>query len=486
MRGTLSLLLPLALLCLSVNSDAQLWSGIISPTRAIDWTQAGIQGGIPDANWTQCGSTIAAYNGSASTITSQLAKCSANQFVQLGPGTFTLTGQITFPTTGNVVLRGMGPDTTFIVPTSLSNCSQAPYPSPICVQSSDGTYITSPSRNIYAWKAGYTQGTNSITLSSTAGISSTNPTLVFLEQCDTGYTATSPTANCTGSAVDNNQLFICGDTYNSNGPTGCSIDGPDTGDAERDQMEMSVATNVNSGSGVVTLANNLRYPNWNVTPNLQPRAWYAQPVVNVGVENLAINLVNTGGSGVVFFSAYKWWVSGVKVYNFSGYGVFAYQSINGIVQNNYFSDSTGSDSYGVRYFVASNNVMQNNIITRVFAPFVNDGPASGNVFGYNFIINDNYLSDFLRGSFFEHAVDGFDLYEGNVADNQWNDGDHGTEPMITRFRNFFFGWESCANGQCGSSGVHDGWTNSSVDSYGDRYENNIANVVGTPTYHSTY
>jgi hypothetical protein len=133
MRGTLLLLLPLALLCLSVNSDAQLWSGIISPTRAIDWTQAGIPGGIPDANWTQCGSTIAAYSGSASTITSQLAKCGANQFVQLGPGTFTLTGSIVFPTTGNVVLRGMGPDTTFIVPTSVSNCSQAPYPSPICV-----------------------------------------------------------------------------------------------------------------------------------------------------------------------------------------------------------------------------------------------------------------------------------------------------------------------------------------------------------------
>jgi hypothetical protein len=487
MRANRSLLFPVIFLCLSVCSYAQSWSGIISPSRAVDWSQAGIQGGVPDGSWPQCGSTIAA-GATAGTINAALASCASTypsgSYVLLGPGTFALSAQINYPTSGHIVLRGSGANSTFITPTSLSNCSQAPYSSPICIQSNDGTYITSPSRTIYGWTAGYTQGSNQLTLSGTNGINSTKPTLLFLEQCDTGYTASSPTSNCSGSARDNSQLFICEDSYNSSGPTGCSIDGPDTGDPERGQMEVSAVSSVNSGNGVVTLANPLKFPNW--TSGQTPRVWYAQPIVQVGLENLSLDLASTGGSGVVFFNAYQWWVSGVKIANFSGYGIFGYQSISGIVQSNYITHSTGPDSYGVRYFVASNNVMQNNIITQVFAPFVNDGPASGNVFGYNFIINDNYRSDYLRGSFFEHAIDGYELYEGNAADNQWNDGDHGTASMITRYRNFFFGWESCGNGQCGSATTKDGWTNSLIDSYGDRYQNNVANVMGTPGWHATY
>ena len=40
----------------------------VATSRATDWTAAGISGGIPSKNWTQCGPTIAAYSGSGSTI----------------------------------------------------------------------------------------------------------------------------------------------------------------------------------------------------------------------------------------------------------------------------------------------------------------------------------------------------------------------------------------------------------------------------------
>ena len=50
-------------------------------------------------------------------------------------------------------------------------------------------------------------------------------------------------------------------------------------------MEMSVATNV-TGS-VVTLADRLEYPNW--ASGQTPRVWLQQPIVMVGVENLAID-----------------------------------------------------------------------------------------------------------------------------------------------------------------------------------------------------
>ena len=481
-RSPSLLLFFITLLILPTVAHAQAWSGIINSSRATDWTGVGISGGVPSGSWTQCGSTIAAYSGSASTITRALASCGANHYVQLGAGTFNLTSAIAFPTTGHVVLRGMGANSTFLAaPASgLAGCQLGS--ALICIQSSDGTYINEPSPIIYGWTAGYAQGTNQITLSSKSGISTTNPTILVLEQCETGYTASSPTAACTGNAVDNGNLFICSDAYSGAGQTGCSF-GPGNENVHRGQFEMTTATAINGN--VVTIANPLRYPNWN--SGQRPRVWIAQPIVQVGVENLAIDDTANGANDLIqFFNAYQWWVSGCKFTNWGRWAVESLQTLNGIVQNSYFDHSTGADSYGVRFEGGSNNLIQNNIITQVFAPVVFDGPTSGNVIAYNFVINDNYPSDFLRGSFFEHAVNSFDLYEGNVADNQWNDGDHGTANMITRFRNFFTGWESCANGQCGSATTKDGWTNAFVDPYGDRYQNNVANVLGTPGFHSTY
>src|SRR5258707_2269474 len=59
------------LLMYPVTAHGQLWNGVISPSRAADWSQVGIPGGLPDANWTQCGSTIGAYTGTAATIVNQ-------------------------------------------------------------------------------------------------------------------------------------------------------------------------------------------------------------------------------------------------------------------------------------------------------------------------------------------------------------------------------------------------------------------------------
>ena len=108
------------LLC-SGHLDAQAWSGIIDPSRAIDWSNVGIPGGIP-TNRTQCGSTIAAYTGTADAINNALAACSSNQYVLLGSGTFNLSSGITFGNRSNLTLRGAGADQTFIVFTGSGAC----------------------------------------------------------------------------------------------------------------------------------------------------------------------------------------------------------------------------------------------------------------------------------------------------------------------------------------------------------------------------
>lgn len=476
---------------LSALGFGQLWSNVLSSSRATDWTGVGISGGVPSGSWAQCVTsacnivTAAGTSVTTAQITTALASAPSNTYVLLGPGTFNLTGKISYPSTGHVVLRGSGANSTFLVPSASGTVGCQLQTCLIDIESSDGPYFNQPQPTLTAWTAGYAQGSNQITLGSVAGISTSNPTMIFMEQCETGYTASGPTAACTGSSVDNGQLFICADGYS--GGMGCSSNGPGNQDTHRGQMEMSVATNV-TGS-VVTLADNLEYPNW--ASGQTPRVWLQQPIVMVGVENLAIDDSAASTSvgvndAISLYGAYQWWVSGVKISKCPYWAIEAFQTQHGIVQNSYITDSTGGDSYGVRFEGGGHNLIQNNIFTRVFAPIVFDGPSAGDVIAYNFTINDNYQSDFLRGSYFEHDVNAYDLFEGNVATNQVNDGDHGTANFITRYRNFFFGWESCANGQCGSSTFKDGWTNAFQDVNYERYENNVGNVLGTPGFHTTY
>src|SRR5437899_12578368 len=100
MRHKRSVLFFLTVLCFSSYGYAQQWSGIISSSRATDWSKAGVQGGIPSANWTQCGSTITAYNGTGQTIQTAINNCTANHYVLLGAGTFTLSSGFTVSKNG--------------------------------------------------------------------------------------------------------------------------------------------------------------------------------------------------------------------------------------------------------------------------------------------------------------------------------------------------------------------------------------------------
>src|SRR5271170_7380421 len=131
----------------------QPYSGIISSSRATTaWSTAGLAGSTPDvppdASWTQCGSTIAAYGssgspGSTSTIQTALSGCSANHYVLLGTGSFYLTGTLTCPS--SVALRGAGPNLTHIFVEGLGTCFAAS--SFLCVEGST-TYNGSCLRRI--------------------------------------------------------------------------------------------------------------------------------------------------------------------------------------------------------------------------------------------------------------------------------------------------------------------------------------------------
>ena len=106
MRRTRSLLLSVLLLCLGASAESQT---IISAGRRIDWSQAGVVGGIPNRT-----SICATLNpgATASQINAAIASCASGQVVFLNAGTYMLSSGIRFNNKRNVTLSGAGSDRT--------------------------------------------------------------------------------------------------------------------------------------------------------------------------------------------------------------------------------------------------------------------------------------------------------------------------------------------------------------------------------------
>ena len=177
MRRKTLLLFSLVLLCLPTYSRAQTNPEIIPADRRIDWSQAGIPGGIPNRT-TIC----ATFNpgAPAAQINKAIAACT-NGVVYLNAGTYTLSSGITFGGTSNVTLRGAGPDQTILAFTGTDTCGGVS--ANVCIHGASRVWSGSvPSANIRNWTAGYAKGTTQITLDSTAGLKT--GTILILDQLD--------------------------------------------------------------------------------------------------------------------------------------------------------------------------------------------------------------------------------------------------------------------------------------------------------------
>src|ERR1700690_4418978 len=104
---------------------SQAWAGVLSSSRAIDWSKAGLPATLPDGEttanpWTPpIRNTICQTLGagaSASTISAAIVSCtstSSGSVVILPAGTSTLSSELDLYGQ-NVTLRGAGPQQTFI------------------------------------------------------------------------------------------------------------------------------------------------------------------------------------------------------------------------------------------------------------------------------------------------------------------------------------------------------------------------------------
>lgn len=455
----------MVLLAMSLSAHAQLWNGILAPSRAVDWsvTSPGVVGGIPSANWTQCTTsacatvTSAGSSATAAQINAAVASAPANSYVLLAAGTYSLSNGINMAP--NVVLRGAGPDSTFLAFTNGTGCGGQG--AQICFIDSAGYYYGStsvaPGASNSATFCGtassgacnntYTSGTTTIQLSSVGSAGIVNGQYIYLDQADD---------NPSAASSNTNGLLVCD---NQNPTDGCSMEGGAPGrtvnGVDRNMVQIvkvvggCASTCKGAGPFAVTITPGLYGQKWATT--FSPGAWWSSNnMQNSGVENLTINSTAVGEntlSGIYFNNAFNCWVTNVRSISPNRNHVWLWQSAHITVANSYFfgTQNAASESYGVESYISSDNLVINNIFQQVTAPIMM-GPSMGSVFAYNFSIDDYYavVAAWMQQAFAWNHDAGvlYNLSEGNITSGYWSDPYHGTGGLNTAFRNYASGWET--------------------------------------------
>ena len=507
MKKVIALLL--LILGMAIDAHGQAWSGILSNSRAIDWTNAGTN--VLSGSWTRCGSVIAPYGstttpGDPITIQNAINNCGTNQYVELGAGTFVLGVTAATPNHGglqlksNMVIRGQGADKTFII--FLANNSCLGLYASICISTTDGnaTFFGSFNVNVgtgteqAAWTAGYTSGTTSITLSNVGSGTITNGQYIYLDQNNNTSIPAGPTLPIGDNpavpfSLEGGAPGRCttGNWGNINGT--CPGGGTNV---HRNQVQyvkvVSGCTSPCGGAGpfTITITPGLYGVEW--TGGKTPGAWWSSQTVHSGVENLSVDesLQDNGAAcnscaGIAFLNTFESWVTGVRsLYGPRNHVVF-WQSAHNVVQNSYFfgAQQTSSQSYGVESYSSSDNLVVNNIMQQCTSPFML-GPAMGNVYIYNYGLNDvYYVPTWQIPSISEHDAGVlYNLFEGNNMIQWQGDVFHGSGGVNTLFRNRFAGMEG-GKSQTGNTVAVGAFSLT-------RGLNIVGNVLGTTGFNTVY
>ena len=450
------------------NNSGELWSGILDPSRAINWTHAGVTGGIPTRT-TLCATLNP--GATAGQINAAIKACPAGQVVMLAAGTYSISDDGIVMKTG-VTLRGAGADQTLLVFTATTYCNNQN--ACICFAGSnewggDARALAGGS-NYADWTGGYAQGSNQITLANVGSAKIAVGQYIHLDQSND----TSVGAN----------FFVCDNTT-----APCSLEGGNGGrtinNILRSQVQIVQVTAVNGNT--YTIDPPLYSPNWRASQS--PAVWWASTLLqNAGVEDLSVDATNSGGMmNVALVNAANDWVKGVRLVrtcNCQRDLVDITDSAHITVQSNYLFGTQGkSVNYGVESYVASDNLVQNNILQHVVAPMMVQ-PALGSVYAYNYAINDTYDDGFasnplhwMIGMADQHnAGVEYNLYEGNIGPGIGGDCIHGNQLANTLFRNYLLGSDP---------GRTDATIAITLSSY-NRYHNVVGNVLGTPGYTTRY
>jgi hypothetical protein len=474
--------------------EAQSWSSILSSSRAIDWSKAGLPGTLPDGEtttnpWTpptrtQCGPTLTpsggddvpqitnAFNGSGS-----FSSCTPPYVVLMGSGNFQINSFLRLGsnyTRNNITLRGSGPmSTTFTVSGSQGFQSGA------CCIGASGAALTSASTN-------YTQGQTTFLLQNANGSPFVGAVAYFV-QCDNGFTSASagtplgdsgigrPGTTCTGSASDPGTVFHCSDVVCASTGNNDSLRIQD-----RQLVRITSATNTSGNNWTVTVTPGLYLSDWAYNQGAT-LAWdndSAYTSNGVGIEDMTIlgNSVEIGSGG------YADWLKGVRMMLFTNTNLATLSTCaHCLIANSYFFGNTpGGLTAGTSLLVqdtkGSDNLLINNI--GEFGWWMDDGSNhTGIVVAYNYDRDSSDMGEY-QATLFEHGIGSqLMLREGNQWGRTNDDDTFGSHNFETDFRNNL----NCADSpyDLGTT-VGGGYQNAPFT----RFSNEVANAMGfgQPSY----
>lgn len=422
-------------------SFGQSWSGIVAPSRAVDWSAAGLPPTFPDGEttlnpWTpptrtqcvtsQC-NTVAGGSVTAATINAAITSAPQATYVLIPAGTFALGGNISI-TKSNVTLRGSGAGGTSM--TKLTGGG-------ISVGAGSGGGAWGGASFLTANPA---KGDTSIQVAAppTAG------RLASIEQCDNGFTSSNAAgmthftgpgyANpCTGSYSDPSGPWTCGLTSG----TICNFQSGGTSNPHHDAHVIWIPAGGVTGN-TVNFTTPLHLDTWRTSRSAVLTWLNTAGTVGVGVEDMTVV-----DGDVQMDGTYACWFKGLRtISSTSGNTIMTFRfDSHSLVMNSYIAaQATSTGNYLVMWGsdsgeqAQSDQLFLNNILEGGFVAGVGD--QEGNVAAYYYMANGGNSAFMSNGTFNHHGGTAYNLYEGVQGGRLLEDQTWATHNFNTMFRNY--------------------------------------------------
>jgi hypothetical protein len=390
---------------------------IIPNDRRIDWSTAGIPGGIP-TRATICATIDSAYYGSGTrdargAIQAALDSCPAGQVVYLPQGTYLVVGTINLK--NNDTLRGAGPGRT--------------------VLKHSGGYARSivDMRGSIYWQI--------------SSLHKTHPVLQAIKDSQV-ITLSNASGIAPGDILLINQLND-GALVDPLGVEGkCTYCGYENGDRTLGQLVEVTGVSGNQVSLNLPL-------HWTYNTSLNPWAYQVDAsamIRHAGLEDLTLTQDSPEVEFMIEMDGAQYsWVKNVEIKNIQRRAMWVIESLQSEIREVYVH--TGIDGYGRDHgygiFIdlhSSNNLVEDNILSEIDGGGVmTGGGASGNVIAYNYLREVRFDDPWwlIASPSINHAPHPkMNLWEGDIGVKAEGDIIHGSSSHNTIFRSQMKGWQS--------------------------------------------
>jgi hypothetical protein len=399
------------------TADVSAGGEIIPDDRKIDWSYAGIPGGIPERT-SVCATIDSAVYGNGTTdatdaIQNALDSCPDGQVVYVPEGTYLVNGTIHLYDYDT--LRGAGPGKTIL--------KHAGGWSRSLVDMRGSIYYQLATLHKTHDVVEANKDSQSITLSSSSGIMPGDILLI--------------------NQLNDNDIV---DPVGVEGK--CTYCGYEGGDRVLGQFVEVTAVNGNQ----VTLNLPLH---WTYNTNLDPWAYqvdsYAM-IHNAGLEDLTLTQDYPEVEFMIEMDGAQYsWIKNVEIQNIQRRAMWIINSLQNEIRECYVHigiDGYGRDrGYGIFLDVhSSNNLVEDNILSTIDGGgIMTGGGASGNVIAYNYL-HDILFDDpwwlIASPSINHNPHPKMNLWEGDIGIKAEADIIHGSSSHNTIFRSRLAGWQS--------------------------------------------